>query len=250
VTEKAEKAWKVVAWFVVAIIMAVGTYAALVSAGVIDNPRANKTEPSTVPTTSSRTGVDVPTVGDTMRFGQYDWRVLDVQGGKALLLSEDIIEERAYNEELKDVTWETCTLREYLNGAFYNTFTLADRQRIVKSTLHNPDNNWGRTGGKPFGTKGGNETEDYIFLLSVQDLHDYFGGLKLYKDDDEREWYYEADDRLVAKFNGEAAWWWLRSPGFFQFYAACVNSDVTVLLEGIIVFREFGGVRPALWLNL
>jgi len=47
-------------------------------------------------------------VGDIYHFGPYDWRVLGVQEDKALLITEGIIEERAYNEEDHSVTWETC----------------------------------------------------------------------------------------------------------------------------------------------
>jgi hypothetical protein len=67
-------------------------------------------------------------VGDIVRFGDYDWRVLDVQDDKALLLSEKIIEMREYNYDLVDITWETCTLRKYLNESFYNSFNVDDKK--------------------------------------------------------------------------------------------------------------------------
>ena len=36
-------------------------------------------------------------VGDVIQFGGIDWLVLDIQDGKALLLSEKILEERPYH---------------------------------------------------------------------------------------------------------------------------------------------------------
>jgi ankyrin repeat protein len=63
------------------------------------------------------------TIGATIAFGNYKWRILDVQGGRALILTEDIIEKRRYNEKDEFVTWKTCTLRKYLNGEFLQKFT-------------------------------------------------------------------------------------------------------------------------------
>jgi hypothetical protein len=203
------------------------------------------------PTSTTKGAGQPPAVGDTYHFGPYDWRVLDVQNGKALLITKDIVEERAYyNEEWVSVTWETCTLRKYLNGTFYESFSEADRARIVLKRNENPDNTWGRTQGKPFGTPGGNPTDDHIFLLSVAEILKYFPGLKLHKDSDGDEWWYEADERLVARFNNSGFWWWLRSPGYNQHFAASVLADGYVYLDGSYVYGGGGGVRPALWLNL
>jgi len=71
-------------------------------------------------TTSTSPSTKLPVaVGDIIPFGQWDWRVLAVENGKALLITQDVIELRSYHNEKVDVTWETCELRAYLNGAFY-----------------------------------------------------------------------------------------------------------------------------------
>jgi len=260
-TEKTKTIWKAIGGVVTIIIAAIGVYAALVSADLIDNPRAAKTEttagPSVTQASADSTG---PTesaepqlaVGDITRFGNYDWRVLDIDTvyNRALLLSEDIIEQRPYNTEFTDVTWETCTLRAYLNSSFYGSFNEGDRSRIALTRNINPDNTWGRTKGVAFGTPGGNPTDDHIFLLGIAEILKYFPGLRLYKDSDGDEWWYEADERLVAKFNNDGSWWWLRSPGNDQGSAANVHDDGNVNLHGNHVNTETGGVRPALWLNL
>ena len=258
-TEKTKTIWKAISAVVVIILTAIGVYAALVQADILDNPRAAKT--TTAPTvTQAGIGSTDPTnsaepqlaVGDITHFGSYDWRVLDIDTvyNRALLLSEDIIEQRPYNTEFTDVTWETCTLRAYLNSSFYGSFNEGDRSRIALTRNINPDNTWGRTKGVAFGTPGGNPTDDYIFLLSVAEILKHFPGLRLYKDSDGDEWYYEADERLVSKFNNSGSWWWLRSPGYYQDYAAGVDNDGYVYLSGNNVNYETGGVRPALWLNL
>lgn len=262
-TEKTKTTWKAIAAVVTIIIAAIGAYAALVSAGVIDNPRTTKPETTTESTTTETTAGPTVTqagasptgpttsakqqlaVGDTTPFGKYDWRVLAVQGDRALLLSKDIIEKRPYDTDYKGVMWENCALRAYLNGDFYEKFSEADRARIILTRNQNPDNTWGTRDGKQFSTSGGNQTDDYVFLLSVPEVLKYFPGLKL---DDERS--YEADERLVAKFNDTGSLWWLRSPGSTQNDAAYVGFVGHVSLSGSYVINGTGGVRPALWLNL
>jgi len=195
----------------------------------------------------------LPERGSVIPFGDYKWQVLDVDptNRRALLLSENLLDrKRAYHNRYKGITWENCTLRKYLNGEFYNSFKEEDRRRIERVYLGNPDNTWGRTKGKPFGTPGGKTTDDHIFLLSVAEILKYYPSLKLHKGDSGNEWYCEADERLAAKFNGSAVWWWLRSPGSTQFNAASVNCGGNVGLYGNDVRNSSGGVRPALWLNL
>lgn len=59
-------------------------------------------------------------------------------------------------------------MRTYLNGEFYNSFSDADRERIIKVTNQNNDNPW-------YGTSGGNPTTDKVFLLSIDEVVKYFG---------------------------------------------------------------------------
>ena len=106
--------------------------------------------------------------GETITFGGNDWLVLEVSDGKALLLSEGIIEKRPYHRTYADITWKGSDLREYLNGEYYNSFAPEDRERIAETLVTNADNPW-------FGTPGGNDTTDRIFLLSLDELVQYFG---------------------------------------------------------------------------
>jgi hypothetical protein len=203
-------------------------------------------------------------VGNIVPFGGYEWRVLEVRDGKALLLSEYVLEWRAYNEEYTDVTWETCTLRSYLNGEFYNSFSDSDRMRIAETLNENKDNQW-------WGTEGGADTSDRIFLLSLDEVVRYFGDSgQLANRPSEDSWYiddeyneariaYAATDLTYTYSNGEtytieagtASWWWLRSPGSSSRDAAVVNRGGSlVVVDGYYVVYDYGGIRPALWLNL
>ena len=106
--------------------------------------------------------------GGKINFGAYDWYVLVKQNGRALIITEKVIERRPYHSQECDVTWETCDMRKYLNGEFYSSFSEADRARILGSVNENPDNPW-------YGTPGGNPTTDKIFLLSIGEVIRYFG---------------------------------------------------------------------------
>ena len=188
-------------------------------------------------------------VDDIIGFGAYSWRVLDVQNGMALILSERVIEERAYNEipfeTYIGVTWETCTLREYLNGEFYNRFNAKEKARIVKTRAPNNDNPW-------YVTRGGNATDDYIFLLSLEELVKYYGDTGRLRSRPSGE--EGIDDRfsivrIAENTAGKLSWWWLRSPGSHGKLAAGVHTDGWVNVLGYYVDGS-GGVRPALWLKL
>ncbi len=157
--------------------------------------------------------------GDIIEFGGYNWIVLNKTEDTMLIITEDIIEERAYNEKNDDEAWEECTLRTYLNETFYNSFSIEERLMIAKTSLTNLDN-------LNYGTDAGNDTTDKIFLLSL----------------DEAERYMTEDERFVNSN------WWLRSPGNLQRYAAGVGSDGDIYSYGIHVSNECGA-RPALWLK-
>ena len=191
-------------------------------------------------------------------FGNYKWRVLDVQDDKALLIAEDVIEMRPYNAQDKVVTWETCDLRKYLNGEFLQKFTAEERGKIAETPIRNADNLW-------YGEKGGNDTVDKIFLLSLEEVDRYFGNSGDYQNKMRKE--YDKKGKFVtnrngnyfsnandidrqAKFDNRACWWWLRSPGNFSSSAAFVNYDGNVHVGGSYVSGTSGGVRPAFWLNL
>jgi len=162
-----------------------------------------------------------------LKFGDYKWRVLDAQGGEALIITEDVIEQHCYNGDLAAATWETCALRKYLNEKFYNRFNNECKAQITARNLPNPDSS-------QYGTEGGNDTQDSIFLLNIDEVHKYFN----------------SNSDRVANHAGKACWWWLRSPGYRGSYASYVRAVGYVDAHGDGVSDTDGGVRPALWLKI
>lgn len=118
---------------------------------------------------------------DVVKFGSYEqdgidngteaieWYVVAREDGKALLLSKYILKESKYDyEEIVEPFWENCLLRSWLNDDFYNSaFVKEESDLIYETTLNNNDN-------PVWGTKGGNDTEDKVFILSIEEIAKYF----------------------------------------------------------------------------
>ena len=197
--------------------------------------------------------------GDKISFGSYEWRVLEVKNNTALIITEYIIEQRAYHNAYKDITWADCSLRKYLNNEFYDRFSAAEKSRIIPVLNKNPDNQW-------YGTKGGRDTQDSIFLLSIEEtVCRYFGdsSSKLYSPGKNQRYWFERKDknnskriaRLESRKEG-SWWWWLRSPGRVSIKAVYIHGDGNIGIQGNNILKGNisdgeckGGLRPALWLK-
>ena len=192
--------------------------------------------------------------GSVITFGRYpqtesgevkpiEWRVLEVKDGKAFLLADKGLDAVPYNTKYEEITWKTSSIRQWLNTDFYNAaFNDSEKSRIAITVLKNPDN----PDNPKYGTKGGGDTRDRIFLLSL----------------DEAEWYlmYDAERNLqptpYAVKSG--AWvnvflqspYWLRSLGHNLHRASVVIPGGELYPDGGNVDRDDIAVRPALWANL
>lgn len=200
--------------------------------------------------------------GDIIPYGNYEWRVLDIQNDAALIITEFIIGQHHYHNRSGDVTWADCDLRKHLNGSFYETFSKADRSRIMAVTNHTPNNPW-------YGSKGGEDTRDHIFLLSIEEtVCKYFGDSAKNLENrspKQRYWFQKKDqnnEKRRSTLDECVWWWWLRSPGRDNRRAAYIHGDGNIGIQGNGTFRynsniihrisgdNCGGVRPVLWLNM
>lgn len=206
------------------------------------------------------------TVGNYVTFGEYpqttagedmtpiEWLVLARDGNKALLISRYGLDAQPYNTDHTSVTWETCTLRTWLNVTFYNKAFSSDEQAAILTTSVDNGKNQGYS---KWSTSGGNNTEDKVFLLSYAEANKYFGvtydNISNTKSRVAPTAYAIAQGAWASSSNKtadstDAEWWWLRSPGFYQSSAAYVLGYG--LFRGDDVIRVSGSVRPALWVNL
>ena len=211
-------------------------------------------------------------IGDTVIFGAYEqdnntsngkeaieWKVLAKERNKALVISKYALDCQPYNTSYTDVTWETCSLRKWLNSTYISNAFSTSEQNKIQTTTVTADNN-------PFyDTSPGNNTTDKVFLLSIPEAKKYFNS------DEARKCapteYAKAQGvwtKSGYSVDGEATCcWWLRSPGFNSRYA--VNVDLIGNFSsgdygGTAVYNDGRGgydfwyvdcgVRPALWINL
>ena len=199
------------------------------------------------------------TAGMTIKYGKFEqdgdtsngpedleWIVLDENtNGDMLVITKDAIEGLPYHKIFQiEITWEECSLREWLNGDFYTGAFDADEQ--AKIAVTKVDN----SGNKEFNVAGGNDTEDKIFLLSIDEATKYF-------DSDEKRICHpsayaknnglEAGEKTVMEGNCR---WWLRDPGQMNFDVARIFEDGSFNSRGGSADREnSNGVRPAMWIR-
>ncbi|MCE5342764.1 MAG: DUF6273 domain-containing protein [Eubacteriales bacterium] len=192
------------------------------------------------------------TVGSIVTFGSYeqdnnldngkepvDWIVLETDGNQALLISRYCLDARPYNTDFVSMTWAQCTLRAWLNDTFFHETFLAEEQaKITPVTIVN---------NSTYGTSGGEDTTDKVFLLSYTEVLAYF------PDQTGRQAqptvYAIAQGAYVNESSGNT-WWWLRSPGVRPIDASGVRADGRVSGYGSRdVYRPSGTIRPVLWVN-
>ena len=196
----------------------------------------------------------VAQIGDIVYFGDYEqdnrtangkeeieWRVLEKDAdGNMLLVSRFALDCRRYHDSVKQVTWEECDLRQWLNNDFYSAaFSGAEQKKIKTTTIENRDN-------ADYYTSGGNDTKDKVFLLSIDEAKTYLPS---------------SVDRIClatayAESQGsqlegvtKTCRWWLRSPGSTLFTASYVKIDGFILQLGTPVSLEKLSVRPAMWVK-
>lgn len=193
------------------------------------------------------------------------WRVLENANGQLFLLSDQNLDVFQYHTDRESVTWEKSTMRSWLNGYgaseniggdsgtdytsdnFIGTaFSEKEQGAIADTTVVN-DNN------PTYGTEGGENTNDKIFLLSIAEAQNssYFA------DNSSRiatNTAYVAGGGKIGLSSmygvGKADNWWLRSPGVDDDIAAYVNDNGGVRSFGPNVDFVITAVRPAFNLDL
>ena len=191
----------------------------------------------------------------TIIFGSYEqdndltngaepieWVTLAKEDGRTLLISKYALDAQQYHTSYEDVSWETSTLRTWLNDDFLNkAFSPEEQDRIISTTVTADPNPNPRSK-----ASSGNDTIDKVFLLSIEEVEKYFDS------DEERQCYateycYELYPHIYM--HDAPRWWWLRSPGWNQNCAAVVRNSGDVWDKGQSVHEYDNTIRPALWIS-
>ena len=206
-------------------------------------------------------------VGDILEFGSYpyyeegtekpiEWQILEkYEDGTALILTRNVIDNISYNDRLEETSWETSSIRKWLNEYFYNkAFSLNEKKLIKETYLHEEG------------------TKDRIFMLSREEAEKYFTATPektLFLAPIKQEYpYYSKNQSRSAyptpyaknkenkgkklytnNYTGGTCWWWLRS----------FNKDSRASFSCIYYGGEMSfcladsnstGVRPALTISV
>lgn len=198
-------------------------------------------------------------VGDIVYFGTYEqdnktsngkenieWLVLTKEKNRVLVISDKALDYQKYNSSKTSVTWETCTLRKWLNNDFINAAFSAEERAKIPTVTVSADKN------PEYDTYPGNATKDRVFLLSIVEAEKYFTS------DEARKCVpteyaisngaYTSDS--YTKGGKATCWWWLRSPGFNLYNAADVEVGGDVFENGGSAYSGADAVRPAMWISI
>lgn len=245
--EKAAKKRKRTIAIVTSIIIACIAFVIILTTVIIPNKQHNEAVAKYGKT------FETASVGDVVLFGSYEqdnntsngkedieWLVLAKEDNRILLISRYALDCQQYNTSRTSATWETCSLRKWMNNTFLSTAFNAGEKMMIPSVTVSADKN------PSYYTSPGNSTTDQVFLLSITEANKYFSS------DSARQCqgtaYCYAQGAYKAS-NGNC-WWWLRSPGCYSVSAAYVYVVGSVNDLGYFVDYDNVAVRPALWVNL
>jgi tetratricopeptide (TPR) repeat protein len=198
-------------------------------------------------------------VGDCIIFGSYEqdnntlngnedieWIVLAKEDDKLLVISTYALDCQPYNTSYTDVTWETCSLRKWLNDTFINSAFNSIEQGVIYSTNVAAHKNPSYT------TSPGNNTIDQMFLLSITEAEQYLETSKK-RQCKGTAYCYAQGARTVKGWQNPIhgnCLWWLRSSGVNSGDAVYVYFNGNVRNDGDKVNSAVVGIRPAMWINL
>lgn len=157
-----------------------------------------------------------------------EWHVLQREGDRALLISNRILDFKPFHNNRVAVTWEECTLRNWLNDEFFNNaFNCVEREKIMNTNVVADVVPW-------CNYNPGKNTIDKIFLFSYPEVKTYFGGEYLY-----------------------GAQWWLRTTHLSDCFLVGADDGMSLRVKGNTddpishyVDTPHIGVRPAMWIKI
>lgn len=180
------------------------------------------------------------------KYEPIRWRTLSAINDELFLMAENILDVQAYNQVSAEVSWETCTMRSWLNNDFYTTaFNSLEKARINTSTVINPNNPW-------YGASGGNTTNDKVFLLSYGEAtnSEYGFSIGISNDSARRAQGSDFSKSQGLSCDSSVGSWWLRSPGLSTWTAGKIGINGDVEKFGDNVNPNYYGARPVCKIKL
>ena len=187
-------------------------------------------------------------VGETFLYGTYEqdnelvndkepieWVILERDGKRLLAISKYVLDCQPFDMGNTPVTWESCSLRKWLNETFLDAAFSAEEQERFQTVILSED------GDRPY------TSQDRIFLLSADEGDQYFASAN--------ERICRATESCLASFQANhiavnangVVFWWLRTPGIDSDCERIVFEDGS--MPNLVTSGLPGGVRPAVWLD-
>ncbi|MDO4975794.1 MAG: DUF6273 domain-containing protein [Eubacteriales bacterium] len=161
-------------------------------------------------------------LSELVQFAGFEWRVLDIQSDKVLLIKDESISGIPFNENGNDCTWSTSSIRTWLNGEFLTeNFYKEEQDAIIENTVSNTENPYYK------GVDAGEDTKDKVFLLSVEEAEKY-----------------------VDQLHETKTCWWLRTPGAAEGSMSFVYPNKEVMPYGYDLTTKTFNTKPAIWVSL
>ena len=205
------------------------------------------------------------------RFDPIRWRVIGLEGNDACLMADRLLDCQPFSEKEGPVTWETSAVRSWLNsypaeengagidytgkGFLDTAFTAEEREAVLKSRVENRPN-------EAYGTDCGNDTEDYVFLLSNDEVfssetaarNGFYAGSG-YDDPSKRfrsTLYAKCRGAWWSSVNGYMgnSFWFMRTNGYNRESVTYICDFGYIYQRGTISTCGDAGVLPVLWVDL
>lgn len=199
-------------------------------------------------------------VGDEVFFGTMEtdyvktglermqWYVADKQGDKLLLVSTEAVDGRYYNDQIDGPNnWENAALRSFLNQVYMDSINQYEKELVLLTTVETKDN-------PQYGTTDRTITQDYMFILSAEEVELYFPNAEDRKLKPTPVAVFERINiNISSGYNYEKrdgySWWWVRTPGADERRISFVNEEGVIDYKGRYCTVSSGGVRPAMWVT-
>lgn len=174
------------------------------------------------------------------------WLVIKQEGDEILLISVLGLKPLPYARGRETADWESSSIREWLNGTFYQTvFSAEEKSLIVEKDIEQDDND-----DYP-NCDQGNKTTDHVFLLSSKEYIEHMRkNINI-----DTEYCYGTPSKYAVKegaslYNKKYCWWWLRT--------SSKNNEVACTVTPYGASDPNSGgirstdilVRPAMWVKI
>ncbi len=198
-------------------------------------------------------------IGDEVFFGTLDydyetlgvdrikWYVADRQGDEVLLVCTNIVEGSSFHNAFEPACWTDSSLRVRLNEFYLEVINKYEQELVILSVLENDANS-------EYGTVWEDSTQDYMFILSAEEIELYF------ENPSERKMTptpaaiinginYNIRSGVNWQERDGQSWWWVRTMGEDELKVAFVNEEGIIEYDGRYCTVGRGGVRPAMWVK-